>query len=72
MLPTLFQRCFANVETTSINVRRPNFHFQPNIYVDVLAGLIFIQGRAVLKYNSVYFYFLATVPNSNVELRSLK
>ena len=30
----LFQRCFANVETTSINVRRLNFHFQPNINVE--------------------------------------
>ena len=34
----MFQRCFANVETTSINVRRLNFHFQPNINVDVFAG----------------------------------
>ena len=33
ILSTLFQRCFANVETTSINVRRLNFHFQPNINV---------------------------------------
>ena len=30
----LLQRCFANVETTSINVHRLNFHFQPNINVD--------------------------------------
>ena len=30
----LFQRCFANVETTSINVRRLNFHFQLNINVE--------------------------------------
>ena len=30
----LFQRCFANVETTSINVGRFNFHFQPNINVE--------------------------------------
>ena len=29
-----FQRCFANVETTSINVRRLNFHFQPNTNVE--------------------------------------
>ena len=34
ILSTLFQRCFANVETTSINVRRLNFHFQPNINVE--------------------------------------
>ena len=31
ILSTLFQRCFANVETTSINIRRLNFHFQSNI-----------------------------------------
>ena len=30
----LLQRCFTNVETTSINVRRLNFHFQPNINVE--------------------------------------
>ena len=33
-LATLFQRCFVNVETTSINVRRLNFLFQPNINVE--------------------------------------
>ena len=30
----LFQRCFANVETTSINVCWLNFHFQPNMNVE--------------------------------------
>ena len=30
----LFQRCFINVETTSINMCRLNFHFQPNINVE--------------------------------------
>ena len=34
-----YQRCFVNVETTSINVRQLNFHFQPNINLDVFAGL---------------------------------
>ena len=29
-LSTLFQRCFVNVETTSVNIRRINFYFQPN------------------------------------------
>ena len=33
-LSTLYQRCFVNVETTSINVSRLNFHFQPNINVE--------------------------------------
>ena len=27
-------RCFVYVETTSINIRRLNFHFQPNINVE--------------------------------------
>ena len=31
---TLFQCCFVNVKTTSINVRRLNFHFGPNINVE--------------------------------------
>ena len=30
----LFQRCFANIDTTSINVRRLNIHFQPNINIE--------------------------------------
>ena len=34
ILSMLFQRCFANVETTLINVSRLNFHFQPNISVE--------------------------------------
>ena len=34
ILSKLFQRYYANVETTSINVRRLNFHFQPNINVE--------------------------------------
>ena len=35
---TLFQRCFVNVETTSINIRWLNFHFQPNINVETTFG----------------------------------
>ena len=33
ILSTMFQRCFVNVETTSISIRRLNFHFQPNFTV---------------------------------------
>ena len=29
-----FQRCFVHVETTSINIRRLNFHLQPNFNVE--------------------------------------
>ena len=51
-----------NVETTSINVRRLNFHFQPNINVDVFAGLCLVQKqppvvlykKAVLKNFAIF------------------
>ena len=33
-LSMLFQRCFVNVETMSLNMRRFNFHFQPNFNVE--------------------------------------
>ena len=35
-LSTLFQRCFVNVETTSINMHWLNFHFQPNFNVKTM------------------------------------
>ena len=41
ILLKLFQSCFANAETTSVNMRLLNFHFQSNINVDVFAGLSF-------------------------------
>ena len=34
ILPILPQRCFINVETTSMNIPRLNFHFQPNFNVE--------------------------------------
>ena len=52
-LSTLFQRCFVNVETTSINIRWLNFHFQPNFnvetmlvhrrWIDVILSTLFCQ-----------------------------
>ena len=50
----LFQSCFVNVETTSINIRRLNFHFQPNINVDVFAGrcLAFIMMVLMMIFKS--------------------
>ena len=41
--PTLNQYNSINVETTSINVRRLNFHFQPSINVDVFAGYAILR-----------------------------
>ena len=31
-----FKGCFANIKTTSINMRRLNFHFQPNLNVETM------------------------------------
>ena len=39
ILSMLFQRCFASIETTLINLRRFNFHFQSNINVDGFTGI---------------------------------
>ena len=30
----LFQRCFVNIQTTSVKIRWLNFHFQPNFNVE--------------------------------------
>ena len=40
ILLTSFQSCFANVETTSINVHQLNFHFQSSISIDVFAEVL--------------------------------
>ena len=34
ILLMLFQRCFVNAETTSINIHQFNFHCRPNFIVD--------------------------------------
>ena len=36
VLSTLFHCCFINIGTTSINIRRLNFHFQPKINIETL------------------------------------
>ena len=36
ILSMLFQHCFANVETTPINIPQLHFHFQPNIIVETM------------------------------------
>ena len=36
MLTKLFQRCFVNVETTSINICWLNFHFQSNFNIETM------------------------------------
>ena len=37
-LTKLFQCCFLSVNTTPINIRRFDFHFQPNINVETALG----------------------------------
>ena len=75
----LFQSCFMNVETTSINIRWLNFHFQPNFNVettlfyrrsiDVILSTLFQRCSANVETTSVNvrrlnFHFQ---PNINVE-----
>ena len=64
----MFQRCFLNVETTSINICRLNFHFQPNSnveatlvhrrWIDVILSTLFCQRwNNVDKCTSAQFSF---------------
>ena len=79
ILLILFQRCFVNVETTSINIRRLNFHFQPNFnvettlvhrrWIDVILSTLFQRCFANVETTSINvrrlnFHFQ---PNINVE-----
>ena len=79
ILSILFQRCFFNVETTSINIRRLNFHFQPNFnvetalvhrgWIDVMLSTLFQRCFANVETTSINvrrlnFHFQ---PNINVE-----
>ena len=52
----LFQRCFANVETTSINVCQLNFHFQPNI--KVVETLMNVDDQRCFNVDSTLMYLL--------------
>ena len=59
----MFQRCFINVETTSINIRRLNFHFQPNFnvettlvhlcWVNVILSMLFQLSFAYVEITSI-------------------
>ena len=67
-LSTLFQRCFVNVETTSINICRLNFHFQPNSnveatlvhrrWIDVILSTLFQCSNNVDKCRSAQLWTL--------------
>ena len=59
ILSMLFQRCFVNVETTSINVRRLNFHFQPNINVETT--LMNVDNHRCFKVDSTMMCLLGSI-----------
>ena len=79
ILLILFQRCFVNVETTSINIRRLNFHFQPNFnvettlvhrrWIDVILSTLFQRCFANVETTSINVRRLNIhfQPNINVE-----
>ena len=75
----LFQRCFINVETTSVNINQLNFHFQQNFnvettffyrrWIDVILSTLFQRYFANVEAMSINvrrpnFHFQ---PNINVE-----
>ena len=80
ILLMLVQRCFVNVKTTSINIRRLNFDFQPNFnvettlvhryWIDVILSTLFQRCFAKFDTTSINvsqlnFHFQ---PNINVDV----
>ena len=79
-----FQRCFIHVETTSINIPRLNFNFQPNFnlettlvhrrLIDVILSTLFQRcfanvGTMSINVRWLNFHFQ---PNINVETTLMK
>ena len=79
ILSMLLRRCFVNVQTTSIKIRRLNFHFQPNFNVETTSDhqpwinvilstsfqRCFVNDETTsIKVRRLNFYFQ---PNNNVE-----
>ena len=72
ILSMLFQRCFINVETTSINIRWLNFHFQPTFniettlfyrrWIDVILSTLFqrcfanVETTSINDVDSTFFF----------------
>ena len=75
----LFQRCFVNAETMSINTRRLNFIFQPNFnvetilvprhWIDVILSMLFQRCFVNAETTSINIRRLNFIfqPNFNVE-----
>ena len=51
-----FQSCFVNVQTTSINIRRLRFHFQPNFNVETM--LMNVDDQRCFNVDSTLMHFL--------------
>ena len=76
---TLFQHCLVNVETTWIDIRWFNFHFQPNFnvettlvhlhWIDVILSTLFQRCFASVETTSINVTRLnfSFQPNINVE-----
>ena len=76
----LYQRCFVNGETTSINIRRLNFHFQSNFnvettlvhqrWIDLILSTLYQRCFANFETTSINVRWLKFhfQPNINVEI----
>ena len=64
----LFQRCFINVETTLIKIRRLKFHFQSN--VNVKTTLVSCRWSDVIL-STLYQQCFANVETTSINLRRL-
>ena len=83
ILSMLFQRWFVYVETTSINIRRLNFHIQPNFnvkttlvhrrWIDVNISMLFQLCFTNFETTSINVRRLSfhSQPNMNVETTSI-
>ena len=67
-LSMLFQRCFVNVEITSITIRWLNFHFQPNFNVKTM--LVHQRWIDVIL-STLFQRYFANVENTSINVRQL-
>ena len=68
ILSMLFQRCFINVETTTINIRRLNLDFQPNFNVETT---LFYQRRIDVILSTLFQRYFANVETTSINVRRL-
>ena len=65
VLSMLFQRCFFNVETPSINIRRLSFHFQPNFNVETT---LVHRRRINVILSTLFQRFFANVETTSINV----